>query len=110
MDFREANAELTRLKKLIDETWYETNDKQQRAFLVIVLSLAIKGFDSWEGRDIKPRGSPDCHMVGGTCLTIKDLQYKTATAIEQELKHFDDQNSMVVRDRSLLSSSNRSLF
>ena len=51
------------------------------------------GGGRWEGRDIKVRGSPNCHQVGGTCLPIENWQYKTAAAIEQALKQFEDQKS-----------------
>ena len=47
----------------------------------------------WEGRDIKVRGSPDCHVVGGTCLPIENWQYKSASAIEDALKQFDDREN-----------------
>ena len=52
---------------------------------------AVRG-GRWEGRDIKVRGSPNCHQVGGTCLPIENWQIKTGTAIEQALEQFENQN------------------
>ena len=49
----------------------------------------------WEGRDIKPSGSPNCYPVGGTCLPIENWQHKTAAEIERAIRQFEQQNGKV---------------
>ena len=55
----------------------------------------FRGGGRWDGVDIKPRGSPNCHVVGNSCLPIENWQWKTGDAIEQAIDQFENQN----RDR-----------
>ena len=63
------------------------------------------GGGRWDGGDIKVRGSPNCHVVGNSCLPIENWQWKTRSTIEQAIDQFENQN----RDREYRFALLRSL-